>query len=205
MIYNKLMSICCAFAVAVFCCSCRAAVDDTESEESINSSGTADYNYTVIAQAEIDSSMTAFIDTYYQDIRSDLEEEIYVGDVAYIVVKDSDTGRVLASSRIASGLASEFGGSAPANAELKVFLIDRQVIIAVYIPLTGDIVFYRYIDDMYGMHPCQSQNGGSILFKSNDIDFSSLALDGDVLTDGLGNSFEFNFEDFPTTIKTNLI
>lgn len=169
--------------------------------QSKGSSEQSEYSYAVISpRVDINEWMYAQVDVYYTEVIDDC----YSGDVPYVVLKDAETGRTRATSRIRTGLVSEFSGSSPKSADLKYFNVAGETVIAVSIPLgegQSEPHFYHYSgDDAYGMHECTAENY-SMPFESGDLDWDSLRVDDSGITDSLGNHFEFDFSDYPTSVK----
>ncbi|MBE6900856.1 MAG: hypothetical protein E7478_00120 [Ruminococcaceae bacterium] len=173
--------------------------------ETASTSEQSEYGYAVISQSvELGNSRYAQIDVYYDDTSGD-EYAHYKGSHPYVVIKQNRTGRICATSKIPTSMVSERSVAAPESAELKCFDVDGNTILAVMIPLSEEYCephFFHYVgDDQYGMHRCTAMFGMS--FESDSLDWASLTVEDGGLSDALGNRFEFDFSDYPTSVSLN--
>lgn len=155
------------------------------------------YRYARLAETELDERTAAFVDIYYENIVKQDGVEYY-DSVSYLVVQDKDTGRTLATSRISTGLAGQGGALSPREAYMKPFELGGERVIAVTMPIgenNTDELFFHYQDDMFGLCPCPTDNGFYAGF-----DIATMEEQDGRLTDGTGNTYEFDFEKYPAYV-----
>lgn len=171
------------------------------SEPNTNQNGEQNFDYAVIGQLELDENTQIIADVFY-DRTAELDGTEFYNNTPYISVKDAETGRIRAASRIPTGLVAESGSLSPKSVGIKAFVMEDGVnIIAVAVPLPNEeyeLVFYQFYDDLYGITPLNREFGMPLDIKTADFDGLELA-DNELVCGDL--RFEFSLEPYPGRIK----
>lgn len=172
-------------------------------ERDTNRSVGQNFDYAVIGQLELDESTQIIADVFYDGTEA-LDGTEFYNNTPYISVKDAETGRIRAASRIPTGLAAERGSLSPKSVGIKAFVMEDGVnIIAVAVPLPNEeyeLVFYQFYDDLYGIAPLNREFGMPLDTKIADFDTLELVGDDEFICGDI--RFVFSLDPYPGRVET---